>query len=271
LRYALQAARFALRAARFALPAALLMVVTACSLQGPGSGLAGPKPSSRGATVDIPIATPSPGHAPAAAGFDGAHVFEVLAPAVGLIIVNTGSGISEGSGFVVARDAAASYMLTNNHVVAGAGHAEVLLPSGRHFTAEVLGTDAIEDIAVLKIADPTLPLAEFGDSTRVRAGQPVAAIGSPLGASGFGSVTVGVISAVHRTLSNVGGTRTQVGENLPDVIQTDAPINPGNSGGPLADAEGRVIGVNTAGSTSANSIGYAIPSRVAKRIARTWA
>lgn len=250
---------------RLGLTAALL-VVAACSLQGPRPGPAGPKPSSPAAIAEIPVATPSTGPAPASA-FDGAHVYAVLAPAVGLIIASTGSGVAEGSGFVVAHDAAASYMLTNNHVVSGATRVEVLLPSGRHFTAQVLGTDSIEDIAVLKIADPTLPLAEFGDSTKVRAGQPVAAIGSPEGASGFGSVTVGVISAVHRTLNNVGGSRTQAGENLPDVIQTDAPINPGNSGGPLADADGRVIGVNTAGSTSANSIGYAIPSRVAKRIA----
>jgi serine protease Do len=265
LRLALPAARLALRAARVAVPA-LLVVLAACSLQVPRSGSTSPKPSSPGASAEIPMATPSPGQASGSA-FDGAHVFAVLAPAVGLIIVNTAGGVSEGSGFVVAHDAGASYMLTNNHVVTGATRAEVLLPSGRHFTAQVLGTDSVEDIAVLKIADPNLPLAEFGDSTKVRAGQPVAAIGSPEGASGFGSVTVGVISAVHRTLSNVGANRTQAGENLPDVIQTDAPINPGNSGGPLADAEGRVIGVNTAGSTSANSIGYAIPSRVAKRIA----
>jgi S1-C subfamily serine protease len=158
-------------------------------------------------------------------------------------------------------------MITNNHVVSGAASAEVLLPDGRHYTATVQGTDPLEDIAILKIPDGSLPMAEFGDSTKVKPGQPVAAIGSPEGASGFGSVTVGVISAVHRTLSNVGTGRGQTGENLPDVLQTDAPINPGNSGGPLADADGRVIGINTAGDTSANSIGFAIPSLIAKRIA----
>ena len=245
-----------------------LGLLAACSLQVPRSGAATPGPSSRGGTAEIPVASPSAGRTPApAAAFDAAHVYAVLAPAVGLIIVRSGGAVAEGSGFVVAHDAGSSYMLTNNHVVTGAGSAEVLLPSGRHFTAQVLGTDSLEDIAVLKIPDPGLPLAHFGDSTQVRAGQPVAAIGSPEGATGFGSVTVGVISAVHRTLNNVGGTRTQAGENLPDVLQTDAPINPGNSGGPLADAEGLVIGINTAGNTSANSIGFAIPSLVAKRIA----
>jgi S1-C subfamily serine protease len=194
-------------------------------------------------------------------------VYAVLAPAVALIIVSTRQGTSEGSGFVVAHSGGTSYMVTNNHVVTGATSAEVLLPDGRHYTAQVQGTDPLEDIAVLRVPDGSLPLAEFGDSTKVKPGQPVAAIGSPEGASGFGSVTVGVISAVHRTLSNVGSGRGQTGENLPDVIQTDAPINPGNSGGPLADADGKVIGINTAGETAANSIGFAIPSLIAKRIA----
>jgi S1-C subfamily serine protease len=96
-------------------------------------------------------------------------------------------------------------------------------------------------------------------------GQPVVAIGNPEGQTG--SVTQGIISAVHRTLTGVGGGAGTPTENLPDVLQTDAPINPGNSGGPLADAQGLVIGVNAAGETQANSIGYAIPSLVAKRIA----
>ncbi len=107
----------------------VLVLPAACSLQVPRSGSASPKPGSPGASAEIPVATPSPGQS-AGAAFDGAHVFAVLAPAVGLIIVNTGGGVSEGSGFVVAHDAGASYMLTNNHVVSGATRAEVLLPSG---------------------------------------------------------------------------------------------------------------------------------------------
>ncbi|HLQ61264.1 MAG TPA: trypsin-like peptidase domain-containing protein [Candidatus Acidoferrales bacterium] len=106
---------------------------------------------------------------------------------------------------------------------------------------------------MLKLPDPKLPRAEFADSTRVQVGQPVVAIGSPHGQQG--SVTVGVISALHRTIrAGAGGSAA---ETLPDVLQTDAPINPGNSGGPLADAAGHVIGVNTAAGTG-NSIGYAI-------------
>jgi S1-C subfamily serine protease len=156
-------------------------------------------------------------------------------------------------------------MLTNNHVVAGAAKVQVVMPDGRHYSAAIQGTDPLEDIAVIRIPDNTLPLAQFGDSTKVAVGQPVVAIGNPEGQTG--SVTQGIISAVHRTLQGVGGGNGIPAEDLPDVIQTDAPINPGNSGGPLADAQGLVIGVNTAGETQAQSIGFAIPSLIAKRIA----
>ncbi len=250
------------------LAAAAALLLAGCSLSPARSAPPTPRPSPSGSEAEIPVATPTPARAGATpTPFDAVHVYEVLAPAVGLIIVSTRQGTSEGSGFVVTHAGGNSYMVTNNHVVAGATSAEVLLPDGRHYTAQVQGTDPLEDIAVLRVPDGGLPLAEFGDSTKVKPGQPVAAIGSPEGATGFGSVTVGVISAVHRTLSNLRSGRSQTGENLPDVIQTDAPINPGNSGGPLADADGRVIGINTAGETAANSIGFAIPSLIAKRIA----
>ena len=257
-----------LRLAPGAALAALLLA--GCSLSVPRASAPTARPSTSTGAAEIPVATPTPGAAGATpTAFDAVHVYSVLAPAVALIIVSTRQGTAEGSGFVVARAGGTSYLITNNHVVNGATSAEVLLPDGRHYTSPVQGTDPQEDIAVLKVPDGNLPLAVFGDSTRIKPGQPVAAIGSPEGATDFGSVTVGVISAVHRTLSNVGGGggRSQTGENLPDVIQTDAPINPGNSGGPLADADGLVIGINTAGDTAANSIGFAIPSLVAKRIA----
>ena len=136
---------------------------------------------------------------------------------------------------------------------------------GRHWTAQVKGTDAFEDVAVVSVPDTTLPLVQFGDSTKLAVGQAVVAVGNPEGNQG--SVTLGIVSALHRTLSNVGGSGTTQGENLPDVIQTDAAINPGNSGGPLADAFGQVIGINTAGQTQATGIGYAIPSSIARRVA----
>ncbi len=159
-------------------------------------------------------------------------------------------------------------MLTNNHVVQGARRVQVVMPDGRHFVADVQGTDQLEDVAVLKVPD-SLPVAQFADSTKLQVGQPVVAIGSPLGSQGFGTVTTGVISALHRTLNNVGGGTGQSPENLADVLQTDAPNNPGNSGGPLGDGNGRVVAMNTAGSSNATGIGFAIPSAVLQRVAQS--
>jgi S1-C subfamily serine protease len=223
-------------------------------------------------------ASPTAGAPPTAAAagptstgaFDAAHAAQVLAPAVGLVIASgvtgsRGTSNDEGSAFVFSAQRGASYLLTNNHVVQGARRVQVLMPDGRHFTVDVQGTDAIEDVAVLKVSD-TLPVAQLADSTKLQVGQPVVAIGSPQGSSGFDTVTVGVISALHRQLSGVGGGGGTQPENLTDVLQTDAAINPGNSGGPLADGNGRVVGMNTAGSTNATGIGYAIPSAVLQRV-----
>jgi len=201
---------------------------------------------------------------PEGSSFDPQRVAEVLGPAVATVIVNRAGGTGEGTGFVAAHGNNVSYLITNNHVVAGATRVQILLLDGRHFTAAIQGADPQGDIAVLRVDDPNLPLASFADSTQLRVGQHVVAIGSPLGNEG--SVTVGVISALHRSIS-AGGRVTGPSESLPDVLQTDAAINPGNSGGPLADAQGRVVGVNTATSSSANNIGFAIPSNVVKRIA----
>jgi putative serine protease PepD len=242
----------------------LLIFLSGCQAQVNAPQPAAPASSSRpGAGSTIPV-NPAP---PPAGGtaLDAVKVNQILGPAVGEVIVNTGRNPALGSGFVIAHNGSESMMLTNNHVVAGAQKVTVVMPDGKHFTAQVQGTDSLEDIAVLRIPDNSLPLAQFGDSTKVQVGQPVVAIGNPEGQAG--SVTEGIISAVHRTLQSVGGGAGTPTESLPDVLQTDAPINPGNSGGPLADAQGLVIGVNTAGETQANGIGYAIPSLVAKRIA----
>jgi S1-C subfamily serine protease len=182
-----------------------------------------------------------------------------------MVIVNSGRGGAEGSAFVIRNTTDASYMVTNNHVVDGATRIQVLMLDGRHWVASVQGADALGDIAVLKVPDPKLPAAEFGDSSKLGVGQRVVAIGSPLGNQG--SVTSGIVSSLHRTITASTGGSGRSSETLPDVIQTDAAINPGSSGGPLADALGRVVGVNTAGDTQRGGIGYAIPSLVAKRIA----
>jgi S1-C subfamily serine protease len=237
------------------------LLLASCTTHPIGASRSSPSPSPT-PVVTIPVVSPAP---VAGAAFDPAHVVQVLGPAVAEIIVTSAGGGGIGSGFVIAHENGASYLVTNNHVVSGATKVVVLMPDGSHFTATVQGTDPIQDIAVVKVSDGQLPLAQFGDSTKLVAGQQVVAIGSPLGNQS--SVTAGIISALHRTISAGGGNGAPA-EDLPDVLQTDAAINPGNSGGPLADAEGNVIGVNTATASTAQGIGYAIPSLIAKRIAQ---
>lgn len=250
--------------------AAALLAAVACS--NPPSnptGSTSPRPTSpapRATGTPPPLAAPGPTNV---GTFDAVHAAQVLGPSVGLIIASgRASSTAEGSGFVFSSQGGTSYVMTNNHVVEGANRLQVVMPDGRHFVASLQGTDPLEDVAVVKVTD-SLPVAQFADSTRVQVGQPVVAIGSPLGSQNFGTVTTGVISALHRTLTDVGGGAGRTPENLADVLQTDAPINPGNSGGPLADGNGRVIGMNTAGSTNANGIGFAIPSRVIQRVAQS--
>jgi serine protease Do len=134
-----------------------------------------------------------------------------------------------GSGFIVSPD---GYVLTNAHVVADASEVTVKLTDRREFVAKVIGVDKRSDVAVIKIAATGLPTVHFGDSSRLRPGQWVVAIGSPFGFAN--SVTAGVVSATARP----------VDENYVPFIQTDAAINPGNSGGPLFNADGEVIGIN---------------------------
>ncbi len=156
---------------------------------------------------------------------------------------------SLGSGFIVHPE---GYVITNHHVIDRARQITVDLSDGRKLRAELISSDAESDLAVLKISDqhpfPTLPL---GDSSDLMIGEPVIAVGNPLGYSH--SVSTGIISAAHRDLKD---EREQV--ILSDLIQTDAAINPGNSGGPLLNAYGQVIGINTAIRGDAQNIGFAI-------------
>jgi putative serine protease PepD len=191
-------------------------------------------------------------------------VAKQLAPAVGTIIATEAASTGLGSGFVIAHDSSVSYLVTNNHVVGGATALHVVMPDGEEFTGKLVGTDVLDDIAVVSVPSTSLPQATFGTSAGLAVGQPVIAIGSPLGTQG--SVTVGVISALHRTISasDSGGSSS---ETLEDVLQTDASINPGNSGGPLSDAAGDVVGVNVATAGNASNIGYSIPADLARYVA----
>ncbi len=151
-----------------------------------------------------------------------------------------------GSGFIIDR---AGYILTNNHVIDGAQRITVTLADGRAFRAQVVGTDPAIDVALVKIAgSPDLPEAPLGNSDELRVGEWVCAIGNPLGY--VHSVTVGVVSFIGRKLFD---------PSLDDYIQTDAAINFGNSGGPLINARGEVIGINSAISSKASNIGFAVP------------
>ena len=199
-----------------------------------------------------------------------ASLYERVNPAVVYIevLIQRGGGlqpVSSGSGFMIDED---GHVVTNNHVVERADDLQVVLADGSVIhDVEVVGRDPYSDIAVIRIdasADRIAPLG-FGDSDALRVGQKVIAIGNPFGLQG--TMTLGVVSAVGRTLTSQaleGGSFSN-----PEIIQTDASINPGNSGGPLLDSRGRVMGVNTAirSNTGVNAgVGFAVPVNTVKRI-----
>lgn len=195
-----------------------------------------------------------------------------VSPSVVSIDAQTPSGGDTGSGFFIQSDGT---ILTNNHVVEGAvtsgGSITVNLTNGKSYPAKLIGRDSSYDLAVLKIDVTDAPALQLGDSEMIQVGDPVIAIGSPLGLAG--TVTSGIISAKNRAVTSGGGT----GESsFINALQTDAAINPGNSGGPLVDINGAVIGVNSAiaslgASFSSQSgsigLGFAIPINQAKKTA----
>lgn len=185
----------------------------------------------------------------------------------GVVRVNVQRGDQEsgtsgvGSGFVFDKK---GHIITNAHVVDNAQRITVTFLDGRSFHAELVGTDIFTDIAVIKVdAEPSLMQPLFlGDSSNLRVGEPIAAIGNPFGLSG--SMTAGIVSQLGRLLPTQGS-----GFSIPDVIQTDAAINPGNSGGPLLNMRGEVIGINTAIQSTTGEftgVGFAVPSQTLAKI-----
>ena len=186
-------------------------------------------------------------------------------PAVVRITVTGASGAGDlgvipatgvGSGVIFNSN---GWILTNHHVVEGGTKFDVQLYDGRVLSGSVYGIDTLTDLAIVKVDATGLPTASIGESDALKVGQLVVAIGSPLGTYS-NSVTSGIVSAKGRSITTDGN------QSLTNLIQTDAAINPGNSGGPLLDADGNIVGINTAIASNSNGIGFAIPIDIARPI-----
>ena len=257
----------------------MIATAVAAVLGGSIGGLVARHADRSASHVRVTLGAPIAGSAAAAdrpAGSVAAVAARIL-PSVVSLEVNQGDGGDTGTGIVISDD---GYVLTNNHVVASAvsGHARltVVLADEQRVPGTVVGRDSVNDLAVVRIAVRGLHAATLGDSARLAVGDPVIAVGSPLGLAG--TVTTGIISALDRPVA-AGDAASGSTDDLIDAIQTDAAINPGNSGGPLVDASGAVIGVNSAIATLSTGasvsgtqggnigLGFAIPIDQAKRIA----
>lgn len=203
-------------------------------------------------------------------GMNAKAISALVTPTVVSISVTSTAGSGTGSGSIYKSNSSTSYIITNNHVIESAvttGTISVEFTNGDQVTATIVGRDPMYDLAVLSIKTGNLPTIAVGDSSKVSVGDPVLAIGSPLGLAS--TVTSGIISALNRpvTTGDVGS------QSYVNAIQTDAAINPGNSGGALVDSQGQIIGVNSAiatlssGATSGSiGLGFSIPINEAKRV-----
>lgn len=204
------------------------------------------------------------------AALNAKAISSLVTPTVVSISVTSTQGSGTGSGWIYRSNASSSFIVTNNHVIETAvttGTIRVEFTNGDQVAATIVGRDPMYDLAVLSIRTGNLPTIAVGDSSKVSVGDPVLAIGSPLGLAS--TVTSGIISALNRpvTAGSAGS------ESYVNAIQTDAAINPGNSGGALVDAQGRIIGVNSAiatlssgGTSGSIGLGFSIPINEAKRV-----
>ena len=222
-------------------------------------------------TASGPAATGMPGTAAAdrQGNLNDEAVYQAVEPGVVDVTSNLRylQETAKGTGFVI--DAAAGLILTNNHVIDGATSVTVTpVTSGRSYPARILGYDRADDVALLQVRGiPRLKAVSIGSSAQVRVGTPVLAIGNEAGQGGSPTVAPGVISNLDRTIVATDQS-SGLNETLHGMMQTSADIRPGDSGGPLAGADGRVIGINTAAGGNTVYSGYAIPIDQAMPIAR---
>jgi serine protease Do len=253
-----------------------LVVLSACTNAKPAARTAAPKPGPTGSpSASTPVMLPTPPATYDPSSDPLVAMVKRVAPAVvnvttrvvsrdALFGAQTGKAV--GTGFIIRSD---GIIVTNFHVVESAVNIKVTLPppDGRHYQARVIGGNSDHDLAILKVDAGELPTLTMGDSSKVVLGERVVALGYALALPGGPTVTSGIISSLARTVqaedpnanNGRGTTRT-----YQDVLQTDAAINPGNSGGPLVDLAGNVIGINTAGSGSAENVGFSIAIDAAK-------
>ena len=221
-------------------------------------------------TASGPAATGMPGTATAdrQGNLNDEAVYQAVEPGVVDVTSNLRylQETAKGTGFVI--DAAAGLILTNNHVIDGATSVTVTpVTSGRSYPARILGYDRADDVALLQVRGIRLKAVSIGSSAQVRVGAPVLAIGNEAGQGGSPTVAPGVISNLDRTIVATD-LSSGLNETLHGMLQTSADIRPGDSGGPLAGADGRVIGINTAAGGNTVYSGYAIPIDQAMPIAR---
>ena len=204
------------------------------------------------------------------AAMNAKAISALVTPSVVSIAVTSSFGSGTGSGSIYKSNASTSYIITNNHVIESAattGTIKVEFINGEQVAATIVGRDPMYDLAVLSIKSGNLPTIAVGDSSKVSVGDPVLAIGSPLGLAS--TVTSGIVSALNRPVT----TGDEGSQSYVNAIQTDAAINPGNSGGALVDAQGRIVGVNSAiatlstgGTSGSIGLGFSIPINEAKRV-----
>jgi S1-C subfamily serine protease len=224
------------------------------------------------ATPPVAAATEQPGVALATENDSAGDLTDVVATATESVVTITTQGESSnmfspfsmpstgvGSGVVVSST---GLILTNNHVIENANQLTVTTADGQELDATIVSADSDHDLAVIRTIGGSLTPASLGDSSKIKVGETVLAIGSPLGEF-TETVTRGIVSALDRSIT-VGDMFSGRGEELSELIQTDAAINPGNSGGALINDQGEVIGINTAIAGSAQGIGFAIPINAAK-------